>query len=174
MQGLTADSMASTASSGTARRRRAGGGDPRRPAVKTAARRLSRASRGAWLNGGVEDDVVELMGSKRGRGGGGGRGNGVRRRRWCLGGRAEENQRRRESEGEGERCGASWRHPGRLERRGGEAGGGGETWPRPAVARPRSSSYWQELEEAPGSWVGPPAGWASLLGHWARPGRTVR
>ena len=44
--------------------------------------------------------------------------------------------------------------PGARSRTGEEAGGGGETWPRPAEMRARSSSYWQELEEAPGGWAG--------------------
>ena len=44
--------------------------------------------------------------------------------------------------------------PGARSRTGKEAGGGGETWPRSAVMRARSSSYWQELEEAPGGWAG--------------------
>ena len=47
-----------------------------------------------------------------------------------------------------------------------EAGGGGETWPRWAVMRACSSSYWQELEEAPGGWAGLSAGWAET-GKWA-------
>ena len=50
--------------------------------------------------------------------------------------------------------------------RAGVPGDEGETWQWPAVVRPRSSSYWQELEEAPGGWAGLSAGWA-IKGRWA-------
>ena len=129
--------------------------------MKTAARRLSRASRGAWLDGEVEDDVAELLDSKRGRGGGGGRGNGVRLRRWCSGGRAEENQRRREIEGEGETSGWRVASRGASRRQGGEAGGGRERGPGRTRGRARRRvplSFCRRQEDD---------GWR--LGQWAAP-----
>ena len=80
--------------------------------------------------------------------------------RWCssafLGAHKQREQREERQQVRGKNQGAR-ASPGAWSRTGEEAGDGGETWPRPSEMRARSSSYWQELEEAPAvglGWLG--------------------
>ena len=98
--------------------------------------------------------VTELLDMGKGREDHGAHGGSERRRRTRSGVLQRESRGRESELRERGRTRGARASPSARSRTGKEAGGGGEMWPRSAVRRARSSSYWQELEEAPGGWAG--------------------
>ena len=158
-------------SRGAAQRARGRPGDGESSAADGGARggrrwrwRRSRASRGVWLDGEVARDVAELLGMPGRRGGGGGYGNGGRWRRQRSAVRERERGGRENGHGrERERCGAARGVVRAIQATRGEAGGG-------AHARGRRARAPVLLARGRGR-LARPAGWAGLLGRWARPGK---
>ena len=129
--------------------------------MKTAARQLSRASRGAWLDGEVAGDVAELLGAAVGRGVAGGHGGEQRRRRlvrWCSRER-EKGEGMSTAESEGSRGGCVATRQGVAEQAG-----------RQEVAGRMAACGERMLGVLLARWrrrLALLVSWAGLLGRWA-------